>query len=114
MENYSWFCQTIRKAVTLNENLARVLRAMLDGRKPRIPEDKEHHFAIEEAIENAKYLLGTKGGRGKLRRLINQHRYDAGFRTDDIALRMAFRQWVDDSRDRVIFLRVDEETRRRA
>lgn len=113
-ESYIWFCQTIRRATDLNAVLVRVLRAVLAGRKPKLPEAREHHFAIEEAVENARYLLPTKEGRRKLRRIIQQHLYNAGFRTDDIALRHAYRQWIDGSHDRVEFWRVDEQTRRRA
>ena len=116
MGDYPWFCKTIRQAVAQNASIATALRAVLEGRKPRVDEEIfasiESRDALDEAIENGLQLAVTKEGRRELRKLIHQHRYNAGFRTDDIALRHAFRQWQDESKERVDLLRVTPDQRR--
>jgi len=117
MGNYPWFCKTIRTAVTQSAAIATVLRAILEGRKPRIPEkvftSLESRDIIEEAIENSRILRQTKEGRKQLRKLIADHRYKAGFRLDDIALRQAYVSWCEDKED-VPLPRIEKPKRKRA
>lgn len=96
MLSYSSFASFARGAVRGSEAMADVLWAVINEEEDLIPDimarvsDLNLH-GMDRVIDLARKSFQTDDGRIELLSVYAQHRYDAGYRTDDIAM---WRSWM--------------------
>lgn len=78
--------------------MADVLWAVINGDEDQIlgilARYPEYTFeGIDEVVANAKISMGDDDGKMDLLRVFADHKYDAGFRTDDVALWACYVSW---------------------
>lgn len=98
VNNFQWFKNVVRGYVETSEVLANIYQAVLDGVDPQMPdryvEAPDGAETFQLWVGQAHRYLQSIAGKAKLRRLISEHRYDAGFCVDDISLRRAYEHWT--------------------
>ena len=97
MRDYGSFVTFTRVAVRCSQVLADVIWAVMHEEEDLIPEiiaDTDLVLdGIDKVIAEARESMKTDEDRLALVHLYAQHRHDAGYRTDDVALRKFYQAW---------------------
>jgi hypothetical protein len=93
--------------------MAEILWAVISEEEDRIPkilaENPDYKMdGIEGVVAHAQECMESDEGKLELLRTYATHRYDAGFRVDDIALRQCFNMWKN-GRGPLSLCRSDDE-----
>lgn len=103
MRSYKAFAQFARVAVKGSETIADVLWAVINSEEHLIPgilsQDPLLKLeGIQGLIQSARQSMETEAGQIELLKVYASHRYDAGYRTDDVVLWRSWQKFCTESK----------------